>query len=130
MVNESSSTIRILVIDDHEVVREGLRMLIGSTPGFELVGEAANSVEALAKCEREQPDIVLLDLDLGNESGLDLLPELRNRAKECRVLALTGVRDPEVHNQAMLLGAMGVLQKEKAYQVLLKAIRKIHEGEI
>src|SRR5262245_43415043 len=130
MVTETTRPIRILVVDDHEVIRQGLQMLIASTPGFKLIGEAGNSKEALAVCEREQPDIILLDLDLGSESGLDILPEFLSRAKECRVLALTGVRDPEVHHRAMLLGAMGVVQKEKAYQVLLKAIRKVYEGEI
>ena len=129
-MTSKTAAIRILVIDDHEVVREGLRMLISSTTGFEIVGETGNPVEALSLCEREQPEIVLLDLDLGDESGLDILPELLSRAKECRVLVLTGVRDPEVHHRVMMLGAMGVVQKEKAYRVLLKAIQKVHEGEI
>jgi len=129
-MDELAATIRILVIDDHEVIREGLRMLMASTPGFELVGQAGNSAEAFIQCEREQPDIILLDLDLGTESGLDILPKLHSRAPKSRVLALTGVRDPDVHHKAMLLGAMGVVQKERAYQFLLKAIQKVHEGEV
>ena len=122
--------IRVIIIDDHQVVREGLRLLIQSQPGFSVVGGGANSKEALTVAEREQPDVILLDLDLGTENGAEIIPKLLATAKGARVLALTGLRDPELHRQAILHGAMGVLQKEKAAEVLLKAIQKIHSGEI
>ena len=130
MGTASSREIRVIIVDDHEVVREGLRLLIKSEPGLKVVGEAGNSKEALLVAAREQPDIILLDLDLGTESGLDIISQLLATAKRARVLALTGLRDPEVHRQTILRGAMGVVQKEKASQVLLKAIQKIHAGEI
>lgn len=129
-MREQAESIRIMIVDDHRLIRDGLEMLITSSPGFSVAAKAGSCEESLKLVEREQPDIVLLDLDLGGESGLDLLPELLARAKNCRVLALTGVRDPDLHRSAMLLGAMGVVQKEKAYEVLLKAIKKVHEGEI
>ena len=129
-MREHAEPIRIMIVDDHRLIRDGLEMLITSSPGFSVAAKAGTCEESLKLAEREQPDIVLLDLDLGGESGLDLLPELLARAKNCRVLALTGMRDPDLHRSAMLLGAMGVVQKEKAYEVLLKAIEKVHEGEI
>ena len=130
MATAPSRGIRVMLVDDHKVVREGLRLLIQSQPGFKVVGDAGNSKEALLVAAREQPDVILLDLDLGTESGIDIIPQLLATARSARVLALTGLRDPEVHRQAILHGAMGVVQKENASEVLLKAIQKIHSGEI
>src|SRR5262245_18780437 len=105
---------RVLIVDDHAVVRTGLRMLLESQPGFIVVGEAANRIDALATAVREQPDIILLDLDLGGENGLDCLAELLTAASMARVLILTGVRDTDMHRRAIRLGAMGLVLKEKA----------------
>ncbi|HEX6291575.1 MAG TPA: response regulator transcription factor [Herpetosiphonaceae bacterium] len=124
------NTVRVLVVDDHAIVRAGLRMLIESRPGLTVVGEAASTAEALLLSGREQPDLILLDLDLGGESSLDILPELFATASQARVLMLTGVRDPEQHHRAVRLGAMGVVLKEKAADDLLKAIEKVHAGEV
>jgi two-component system nitrate/nitrite response regulator NarL len=122
--------IRIQLVEDHSIVRAGLRMLIESHPGLIVVGEAANGAEALALAESRQPDIILLDLGLGQESGLDLLPRLQSVAGRARVILLTGVRDPEQHRRAVRLGAMGVVLKEEAAQVLLDAVQKVHAGEV
>src|SRR5262245_38671371 len=122
--------IRILLIDDHAVVRAGLRMLIESRLGWHVVEEAANGPDALAAAAREQPDIIVLDLDLGNSSGLDFLAELQVTAPAARVLILTGVRDPELHRRAIHLGALGLVVKEKAAEVLLHAIEKVAAGEV
>lgn len=130
MTTDPGRRTRVIIIDDHKVVREGLRLLIESQPGLEVVGDAGNSKEALAVAEREQPDVILLDLDLGTENGAELIPQLLATAKRARVLALTGLRAEEAHRQAMLCGAKGVVQKEHASEVLLKAIEKIHSGEI
>jgi len=99
----------VVIVDDHGVVRAGLRMLIESWPGLTVVGEASNGSEALAVVAHTQPDIIVLDLDLGGESGLDHFLELRAAASAARVLVLTGVRDPELHRQAVRLGAMGLV---------------------
>lgn len=125
-----SQLTRVLIIDDHAIVRTGLRMLLESQAGITVVGEAANHADALAVAVREQPDIILLDLDLGGESSLDCLPELLTVASEARVLILTGVRDPELHRHAVYLGAMGLVLKEKATEVLLQAIEKVRTGEV
>lgn len=121
--------IRIVLVDDHAMVREGVRMLLEGQPDLALVGEAATVAGALDAVAREGPDLVLLDLDLGAENGLDLLEALVARDPALRVLVLTGVRDPDVHRRAMLQGALGVVAKEEAGAVLLAAIRKVHAGE-
>jgi DNA-binding NarL/FixJ family response regulator len=130
MSTSVSQSTRVLIIDDHAVVRTGLRMLLESHSGLSVVGEAATRTDALATALREQPDIILLDLDLGGESSLDCLPELLAAASEARVLILTGLRDPEVHRRAVHLGAMGLVLKEKAAEVLLQAIEKVRAGEV
>jgi DNA-binding NarL/FixJ family response regulator len=119
-----------MLVEPHEVVREGLRLLIQSEPGLKVVGEAGNSKEAFLVAAREQPDVILLALDLGTESGIEIISQLLATAERARVLVLTGLRDPEVHRQAILHGAVGVVQKTKGSQVLLRAIQKIHAGEI
>ena len=93
-------TVRIVLVEDHHLVREGLSMLIDSRPGFRVVGEAGDSAEGLALVARERPDVVLLDLDLGGEDGLELLPKLLDASENSSVIVLTGVRDPEVHLRA------------------------------
>lgn len=121
--------IRIVLIDDHAVLRTGLRMIINHQPGLTVIGEAATRAEAL-EAALGSPDIILLDLDLGDESGVDLLPELLAAAPHARVILLTGLRDPEIHRRAVALGAMGLVLKEKAIETVLKAIEKVHAGEV
>ncbi|HSQ21059.1 MAG TPA: response regulator transcription factor, partial [Blastocatellia bacterium] len=130
MPGSESQPIKVLVIDDHVIVRAGLRMLIDNHDGMIVVGEAGNRVDALDAAAREQPDIILLDLDIGGESGLDFLRELITTAPGARILVLTGVRDPEAHRRAVHLGAMGLVLKDKAAEVLIKAIEKVHAGEV
>ena len=124
------SPIRVLIVDDHAVVRAGLRMLIDSQFPMKVVAEAGTRVEAVQAAAREQPDIVLLDLDMGGESGLSFLPDLVDAARGAKILVLTGVRDPEVHRKAVRAGVRGVVFKEKAVEVLIKAIEGVHGGEI
>lgn len=121
--------IRVLLVDDHEVVRAGLRMLIESRPDIKVVGEATNRQEALQLTAQEQPDIILLDLDLGDESGIDIIPEIRKLTDQARILVLTGMRDRESHQRAVRLGAVGLVQKEQAAAILVKAIEKVAAGE-
>jgi DNA-binding NarL/FixJ family response regulator len=129
MVSPATNTIRILLVDDHIVVRAGLKLIIQSQPGMTIAGEAGNSDEAVALAASVQPDIILLDLDLGGESGTNLISRLIAAASEARIIALTGVRDREIHRQAVLLGAMGVVPKERAADALVSAIERVHAGE-
>ena len=129
MIQAATSPLRLLIIDDHQLVGAGLRMLVEDA-GLSVVGMARNRTEALELASREEPDLVLLDLDLAGEDGLSLLPELKDVAAKSRVLILTGIRDPEVHRRAVKLGAMGVVLKDQAADVLIKAIQKVCEGEV
>src|SRR4051812_30118904 len=120
MLRARTNPIRVLLIDDHVVMRVGLRMLIESQLGLTVVGEATNRAEAIQCVAREQPDIILLDLDLGGESGLDLIPALRTTAGAARVIVLTGILDSREHLQAIRLGALGLVMKDQLIEVLVK----------
>ena len=122
--------IRVLLVEDHTVMRMGLRLLIESHPGLMVVGEAANGTGALEIIGYANPDVILLDLDLGVEHGVDLLPALATTAPDARVLILTGVREIQEHRQAIRAGAMGLVLKDQAPEVLLKAIEKVYAGEV
>ena len=105
-------------------------MLIDQNSAMKVIGVAGNRSEALALAASEQPDIIILDILLGDEDGLTFLPELREVATDAHVLVLTGLRSSESQRRAMLAGAMGVVLKEHAAEVLIKAINKVHEGEV
>ena len=122
--------IRIALVDDNIIVRAGLRVLIEGRQGFAVVGEAGDKEDALALVTREQPDIILLELDLGGHSSLGFFEELASAARDTRVLVLTAVEDPELHRRAVLLGSAGVVLKRQASEVLLKAIERVSQGEV
>jgi DNA-binding NarL/FixJ family response regulator len=126
----TSEPIRILIVDDHAVVRTGLRMLIEQNPTMKVMGLAGNRSEALALAASEQPNIIILDILLGDEDGLSFLPELLKVASKARVLVLTGLRSSEAQRRAIFAGAMGVVLKDHAAEVLINAIKKVHEGEL
>jgi two-component system, NarL family, nitrate/nitrite response regulator NarL len=123
-------SVRILIVDDHGIMRAGLRMLLESQPGFAVVGEASTCADALALATGTQPDVIVLDLDLGGENAVESIPTLLRIVPETRILVLTGVRDPEVHRQAIRHGALGLVFKEKAVETLLQAITKVRAGEV
>src|SRR5215212_7398794 len=130
MTLPSQNPIRILLIDDHQSFLWGLVKLIESEgPTMTVIGAAADISEALVVAQREQPDIILLDIDLNGVNSLDSMPLLRE-VTNAMVLILTGVRDAETHDRAVLAGARGVVQKEESPEIILKAIRRVCEGEI
>ena len=126
-----TDTIRVLLVDDHQSILWGLVKLIeGEHPKMTIVGIASTAAEALAKAGQQQPDVILLDIDLGTgKSGLDILPDLKRHCSG-KVLILTGVRDQAVRDQAVFEGARGVVVKEEPAEVILKAIERVHAGEI
>lgn len=128
MTTAHPPTLRVLLVDDHAVVRAGLRMLLETQPGIAIVGEAATFDDALTLAAA-QPDVVLLDLDLGARSGLELLPALFEVAPATRVILLTGVRDPDAHRQAVRLGVTGLVMKDCAVTELVQAIWHVHAGQ-
>jgi two-component system nitrate/nitrite response regulator NarL len=126
----SATQIRILIVDDETLIRSGLRMIIENRPGLKVVGEAGNKTEALRLAEKDQPDIILLDVNLRGSDGLDFLPQLRSSATASRVLVLTGMLDQKTHDRAMQVGAMGVVLKDNGADTLIKAIERVHAGEV
>src|ERR1044072_197842 len=122
--------IRIMIIDDHAVIRAGLRMLIEQDQTMSVVAMAGTRAEALLLAEKEQPDIILFDLMLGDEDGLEFLPALCDISPDSRVLVLTGAPTTASNRISIRRGAVGMLLKQKAAYLLLKASRKFHAGEV
>ena len=122
--------ISVFLVDDHKTVLWGLERLIESTsPKMSVVGIAENCEELFSKLPAAKPDVILLDLDLGGTNSLGCLEKLKACAS-AQVLILTGSSDPAVHQQAVVHGARGVVHKQVAAEVLLRAIEKVHQGEI
>jgi DNA-binding NarL/FixJ family response regulator len=124
------SIIGILLVDDHEVVRVGLRHLIDKQPHMKIVGEASNSADAIAIATKEKPEIIILDLCLGTDNGNDIIPELMRVSEEPRIIVLTAVQDEEELRRASRLGAMGVIAKDTPTHLVLKAIDRVYAGEL
>jgi DNA-binding NarL/FixJ family response regulator len=124
----SVSPIRVCIIEDHAVVRAGLKMLLTSQPDIEVVGEALDRKGAFEVGERVRPDLFLVDIQLGRESAVDFLNELLT-ACEARAILLTGASTEEQIERAIQAGATGLVYKEEAPEVLIRAIRKVHSGE-
>jgi NarL family two-component system response regulator LiaR len=121
--------IRILIADDHAVVREGLRALIDTEPGMELAGEAIDGVEAVDRARSLQPDVILLDLLMPRKGGLEAIGEIKEDNPDARILVLTSFDEDEKVFHAIKSGALGYLLKDASPQELLRAIREVHHGE-
>jgi two-component system response regulator NreC len=121
---------RILLADDHAVLRAGLRLLLENQPGLEVVGEASSGLEALDLAIKLNPNLILLDLSMPGLSGLDTLPALRKSVPGARVLILTMHDDPHYLRQALKHGASGYVLKKAADQELLSAVRAVMRGEV
>jgi RNA polymerase sigma factor (sigma-70 family) len=124
----SPDVIRVLVADDHGVVREGIRHVLEGEAGFEVIGEAANGADAMALAESLRPDVVVLDISMPGESGLALAARLRERVPETRVLILSMHDHPEYVLESVRAGAHGYLLKETAATELSRAIRALEDG--
>jgi NarL family two-component system response regulator LiaR len=123
------STVRLLIADDHAIVREGLRTLIANEPGMELVGEAADGVEAVALARALHPDVVLMDLKMPRKNGLEAITEIKRENPEIRILVLTSFAEEDQVFPAIRAGALGYLLKDTSPQQLLQAIYDVYRGE-
>jgi DNA-binding NarL/FixJ family response regulator len=119
---------RILLADDHAILRAGLAMLIESQPDLAVVGEAADGLEAVEKTRKIKPDVVILDLTMPRLSGLDALREIRRDCPDTKVLVLTMHDDPAYGRSVLGAGALGYVTKKAADRELLLAIRTVREG--
>jgi NarL family two-component system response regulator LiaR len=124
-----TETIRVLIVDDHAVVREGLRALIDVEPGMELVGEAADGVEAVHSARSLEPDVILLDLVMPRKSGIEAIGEIKAENPDARVLVLTSFAEDDKVFPAIKAGALGYLLKDSTPRELLQAIRDVHQGQ-
>lgn len=127
--SQRTESIRILIADDHAVVREGLRTLIGTEPGMEVLGEAADGVEAVQKARSLQPDVILLDMMMPRKDGLEAIDEIIQQDPGARILVLTSFSHDDQVFPAIKAGALGYLLKNASPQALLQAIRDVHQGE-
>ncbi len=128
--------IEVLIVDDHPVVRRGLRVLLEVQDGIEVVGEAGEGPTALKLAAEHNPDVILLDLKLPGLDGLAVLTELRagqdhsRQDHQTKILVLTSVTDPVAAGRAMREGAAGVLYKDVDPDALVRAIRAVHDGHL
>ena len=121
--------VRIVIADDHHLVREGLRKLLDLQPDFTVIGEAADGVEALQLANDLKPDVLLLDLAMPRMNGLEVLRALSETVDQVKTVLLTAAIEPEETLHALRLGARGVVLKETAAQMLYKCIRALMDGE-
>jgi len=124
-----SEKIRILIADDHAIVREGLRALIATEPGLDLVAEACDGVEAVDKSRTYKPDVILLDMMMPRKDGLGAIIDIIQQNPNARILVLTSFAEDEKVFPAIKAGALGYLLKDSSPQELLQAIRNVYKGE-
>jgi DNA-binding NarL/FixJ family response regulator len=122
--------IRVLIADDHPVVRQGLRTFLGVQEDIEVVGEASNGAEVVSRAEALSPDVILLDLKMPDVDGLTALRELRDRGVSSRVLVLTSAGEPTRVLPVVRAGASGFLYKDVDPHALVQAIRAVHGGHV
>lgn len=123
------SPITVLVVDDHPIVRQGIRSLLSNYPEFRLIGEAENGAQTLAYFQADPPDVTLLDISLPDESGLDVLGHIRQMVPTAKVLMLTSYDDEEYIMEALRAGALGFILKNVSDEMLVNAIQAVYRGE-
>jgi NarL family two-component system response regulator LiaR len=121
--------IRVLIADDHPVVRRGLSSLLNITTDMELAGEAVDGVEAIDKARLLKPDIILLDLMMPRKGGLEAISEIKQANPDARILVLTSFADDDKVFPAIKAGALGYLLKDSPPEMLLQAIHDVYRGE-
>jgi NarL family two-component system response regulator LiaR len=124
-----AETIRILIADDHAIVRKGLRTLIASEPGMEVVGEAADGLEAVQQARALQPDVILMDLVMPRQGGLEAIAQIVAQDPAARILVITSFAEDDKVFPAIKSGALGYLLKDASPEQLLQAIYAVYRGE-
>jgi two-component system, NarL family, response regulator NreC len=121
-------SVRVLIVDDHAVVRSGLRMVLEAESELEVVGEAGTGREAIFEARSTKPDVILLDVVMPDQSGLDVLPTLLHEHPETKILVLSMQDEPQYVRQAFAAGASGYVLKEAADAEVVAAIREVARG--
>ena len=125
-----AESIRVLIVDDHAIVREGQRALIDTEPGMEVVGEAKNGSEAVEMARSLRPDVILMDLHMPRKDGIEAIGEIKTDNPHTRALVLTSFTEDEKVYTAIKAGAMGYLMKDSSPTEILAAIRQVHQGKV
>ena len=124
-----SDTIRILIADDHAIVRRGLRTLIASEPGMEVVGEAADGLAAIEQARALSPDVILMDIVMPRLGGLEAIAQIMEHNPQSRILVITSFAEDDKVFPAIKAGALGYLLKDTSPEQLLQSIYAVHRGE-
>jgi NarL family two-component system response regulator LiaR len=124
-----NKSIRILIADDHALVRKGLITLMSSEPGIEVVGEAADGVEVVLKARSLKPDVILLDMIMPRQNGLEAIHQIKREDPEARILVITSFSEDQILFPAIKAGALGYLLKDSSPQQLIQAIYDVYNGE-
>jgi DNA-binding NarL/FixJ family response regulator len=122
--------VTVLLVDDHTVMRQGVRMLLSLDKEIQVLGEAGNGREALALCQQLQPDVVLMDLLMPVMDGLTAITEIRRTMPETEIIALTSVLEDSVVTDVVRAGAIGYLLKDASGEELIKAIKAASQGQV
>ncbi len=123
-------TIKLMLVDDHDVVRTGLRSFLETQPGLKVIAEAKNGLEALEQAKKSQPDIVLMDITMPDMDGMETTRQLKHLYPDCRVLVLTVHSDKQYFMQMLAAGASGYLTKQAAADELVAAIKAVAAGHV
>jgi NarL family two-component system response regulator LiaR len=124
-----SQAIRVLIVDDHTIVRKGIRALLAEIAGIEVVGEADNGQEAVTQAETLHPDVILMDLAMPKMDGIEATRQIKASQPDSRILVMTSFAADDKVFPAIKAGALGYLLKESAPEDLVQAIHQIHRGE-
>jgi NarL family two-component system response regulator LiaR len=128
-VRTSEARVRVLIVDDHAIVRKGIRALLSEADGFEVVGEADNGQEAVLRAAESHPDVILMDLLMPGMDGIEATRQITSRQPQARILVLTSFAADNKVFPAIKAGASGYLLKDSAPDELVRAIRQVHRGE-
>lgn len=123
-------SLSILIADDHDIIRAGIRNILLGQPGYKIIGEATDGEQALAKTKELKPDILLLDISMPRKSGLDIIEQVHRVCPKTKVIIISVHKASSYIMKAIKAGVAGYLHKEKAAEDLLPALRKIAHGQI
>jgi two-component system nitrate/nitrite response regulator NarL len=126
----SKNPIRIILLDAHTLFRVGLRYILEARPGMVVVGDAGNMNDGIELITSQSPDIILLELNLESLSETEIIPQLVKASGSSRLILLTAINDQKVHQKAVEDGVVGVISKTQTSEILIKAIEKVHAGEV
>jgi DNA-binding NarL/FixJ family response regulator len=126
----SKNPVRIILLDAHTLFRDGLRYILEARPGMVVTGDAGNMNDGIELITSQSPDIILLELNLEGLSETEIIPQLVKASGSARLILLTAINDQKVHQKAVEDGVVGVISKTQTSEILVKAIEKVHAGEV